>query len=305
MPNIGYARVSTLEQRLDVQLAELKAAGCETIYEEKASGGRRDRPVFKRMLQSVKPGDTVIVVRMDRLARSLVDMLSTLDRLKAMGVGFRSLRDPIDTTTSAGLLQLQVMGAVAEFERRLTRERVVAGIAMARARGKVGGNPKLRSRDPAALAALQEAHAESYLRRVSASSDGWMPIVLRMREEGKNWAEVTNTVNATLPPGADKWSVMSLPRAARRVAGAAPDHPLLYGKAHERPNKGKSNHFALHVVAGLKRANPDMKLVEICQQMAGMGMMPPRGGGTWHTSSVQHLLQQARAKGLLPEDVRP
>ena len=114
MALIGYARVSTLEQTLDPQLRELRAAGCAIIHEEQASGADRTRPALSRLLATIKPGDTLVVVRLDRLARSLVHLLQVIDLLKAKGAHFRSLGDPIDTTTPQGTFSLQVMGAVAE-----------------------------------------------------------------------------------------------------------------------------------------------------------------------------------------------
>lgn len=111
MALIGYARVSTLEQTLDPQLRELHAAGCAIIHEEQASGADRTRPARSRLLATIKPGDTLVVVRLDRLARPLAHLLQVIDLLKAKGAHFRSLGDPIDTTTPQGTFSLQVMGA--------------------------------------------------------------------------------------------------------------------------------------------------------------------------------------------------
>jgi DNA invertase Pin-like site-specific DNA recombinase len=123
---IGYARVSTEEQGTDPQLDELRAAGCATVLEEHASGADR-RPVLARLLHEIRPGETLVVVRLDRLARSVSHLLAVIEQLEAAGAHFRSLRDPIDTTTPQGMFSLQVLGAVAQLERALIAERTKAG----------------------------------------------------------------------------------------------------------------------------------------------------------------------------------
>mgnify|MGYP000628036297 CR=1 FL=1 len=141
MPLIGYARVSTEDQTPLPQSQALKSAGCAEIHEEQASGGNRARPVLARVLERIGKGDTLVVVRIDRLARSLSHLLEVIERLEAKGAFFRSLTDPIDTSSPQGKFTLQVLGAAAEFERALIRERTKAGIARARERGERGGRP--------------------------------------------------------------------------------------------------------------------------------------------------------------------
>ena len=145
MPLIGYARVSTEDQTPLPQSQALKSAGCAAIHEEQASGGNRARPVLARLLERIGKGDTLVVVRIDRLARSLSHLLEVIERLEARGAFFRSLMDPIDTSSPQGRFTLQVLGAAAEFERALIRERTKAGLASARTKGRVGGNPGLRA----------------------------------------------------------------------------------------------------------------------------------------------------------------
>ena len=132
---MGYARVSTDEQGTDPQLDELRAAGCSAVYEERASGADRTRPVLARLLRAIRPGETLVVVRLDRLARSVAHLLAVIEQLEARGAHFRSLRDPIDTTTPQGMFSLQVLGAVAQLERALIAECIRAGLATAKARG--------------------------------------------------------------------------------------------------------------------------------------------------------------------------
>src|ERR1700757_3130099 len=136
---IGYARVSTDDQDTAVQVAALKAAGCKRIYQEKASGGRWDRPELHRALDHLRQGDVLVVWKLDRLSRSLKDLLHILEEITEAKAGFRSLTEAIDTTTSAGRMMLQMLGAFAEFERSMVRERTRLGLRAARERGRVGG----------------------------------------------------------------------------------------------------------------------------------------------------------------------
>ena len=141
---IGYARVSTNDQETATQVAALKAAGCERIYRQKASGGRWDRPELHRLLDQLRNGDVLVVWKLDRLSRSLRDVLTIMERLGDCGAGFRSLTEAIDTTTPAGRMMMQMVGAFAEFERAMLRERTKAGLDSARREGRIGGRrPKL------------------------------------------------------------------------------------------------------------------------------------------------------------------
>jgi DNA invertase Pin-like site-specific DNA recombinase len=142
---IGYARVSTLDQTLDLQQDALTAAGCEQLYTDTVSGSVTDRPGLTEALSHLRPGDTLVAWRLDRLGRSLPHLIATIRDLQERGVGFRSLQEQIDTTTSGGKLIFHVFGALAEFERDLIRERTHAGLAAARARGRLFGRPRALS----------------------------------------------------------------------------------------------------------------------------------------------------------------
>jgi DNA invertase Pin-like site-specific DNA recombinase/predicted ester cyclase len=152
---VGYARVSTLDQNPQLQLDALKQAGCERIFAEKASGAQRDRPELKAALDYIRPGDTLVVWKLDRLARSLPQLIATVAELEERGIGLRSLTEQIDTTTAGGRLVFHVFGALAEFERAVIRERTSAGLAAAKARGKKGGRPTtMKPKDIAAAKAM-------------------------------------------------------------------------------------------------------------------------------------------------------
>jgi DNA invertase Pin-like site-specific DNA recombinase len=139
---IGYARISTDEQTLHLQEDALKRAGCERLFTDTASGARTDRPGLAEALNFARSGDTLVVWRLDRLGRSLQHLIETIKDLEQRGIGFRSLQENIDTTTSGGKLVFHIFGALAEFERDLIRERTRAGLTAARARGRKGGRPK-------------------------------------------------------------------------------------------------------------------------------------------------------------------
>jgi len=136
---IGYARVSTDDQHLELQTDALNQAGCEKSYEDRLSGARADRPGLREALKFARRGDTITVWRLDRLSRSLKDLIEMVAQLEERGIGLMSLQESIDTTSSSGKLIFHVFGALAEFERNLIRERTQAGLAAARARGRLGG----------------------------------------------------------------------------------------------------------------------------------------------------------------------
>jgi DNA invertase Pin-like site-specific DNA recombinase len=140
---LGYARVSTDEQETHLQIDALRIAGAERIYEEKASGAKTDRPELLRMLDSARQGDVVIVWKLDRLGRSLLQLIETVNLLHDRGVQLRSLTESlVDTTTPSGKLVFGIFALMAEFERDLLRQRTIAGLVAARKRGRIGGRPR-------------------------------------------------------------------------------------------------------------------------------------------------------------------
>ena len=153
---IGYARVSTQEQDLQLQLDALEVAGCEKskIFTDKVSGSKTERPGLEKCLAELKEGDTLLVWRLDRLGRSMSHLIGLIEELRGRGVGFRSICDgAIDTTTASGELIFNIFSSLAQFEKRLIQERTKAGLASARARGRTGGRKRLESNDPKVLMA--------------------------------------------------------------------------------------------------------------------------------------------------------
>jgi len=294
---VGYARVSTEEQHTDPQADELRAAGCAVVHEEHASGADRSRPMLAQLLHDIGPGETLVVVRLDRLARSVGHLLGVIEQLEAKGAHFRSLRDPIDTTTPQGMFSLQVLGAVAELERALIAERTKAGLRSAKARGRVGGNPGLRARDPDAIRKLRSARDATHLDALLADLDAWLPTVRRMRPD-QSWDDVVRVLNRR--GSGQSWTAQRLRRAVRRLATEGIVEASLLGSAQRKPADDR----LVALVAGIVLAAPAMTLQQVAAQLEAMHERTPRGGTRWHPSSVRNLLQQAQRRGLLGPDTK-
>jgi DNA invertase Pin-like site-specific DNA recombinase len=287
---VGYARVSTDEQGTDPQLDELRAAGCAAILEEHASGADRSRPVLVRLLRDIRAGETLVVVRLDRLARSVSHLLAVIEQLEAAGAHFRSLRDPIDTATPQGMFSLQVLGAVAQLERALIAERTKSGLNAARARGRVGGNPGLRAGDPNAIRKTRARRDAAHLEGILARLDAWLPTVRQMRPD-QPWGDVVRVLNRG--PSAS-WTVERLRRTVQRLA----DEGIVEASLLDRARPQQSDNRLIRLVAGIKAAAPDRTLQQIAAQLEAMRERTPRGGTRWHPSSVKHLLGRAERLGL-------
>ncbi|GAD56423.1 LOW QUALITY PROTEIN: site-specific recombinases, DNA invertase Pin homologs [Limimaricola cinnabarinus LL-001] len=298
MSLIGYARVSTDLQDTAAQWRELKAAGCTEIREEFASGAARARPVLAKLVANLGRGDVLVVVRIDRLARSLSHLLEVIETLEAKGAHFRSLGDPIDTTSPQGKFTLQILGATAEFERALIRERTLAGLASAREKGRVGGNPGLRDRNPEAIAKVSRARDRSYFGKLNDAAQHWLPAVRQFRPR-LPWEDVVRIINSRHPQ-AKPWTVERL----RRAAGRFVKDELLDRSVLDRAPPAQKDDRILAIIAGIRSSAPDMTLKQIAARLEAMREPTPRGRSKWATSSVAHLLERARQAGLLENDER-
>jgi DNA invertase Pin-like site-specific DNA recombinase len=177
---IGYARVSTIEQKLDLQLDALKRAGVldRDIYVEKISGGSKRRPALEKAIRALRPGDTLVVWRLDRMGRNLLDLLKRMEYLQRHGIHFRSLTESIDTSTIMGQLLLHILGAIAQFERQLTQERTNAGIRAHIERGGKHGRE----------ATFDKAEAEDMLRRGKILSEVAAEFGVRRQVIANHWS---------------------------------------------------------------------------------------------------------------------
>jgi DNA invertase Pin-like site-specific DNA recombinase len=312
MPTYGYARVSTEGQDLEPQITALRAAGCSEIIEEKASGTDRTRPELAQLLGRLRRGDMLVVVRIDRLARSLAHLLTILDRLQTVGAHFRSLSDPIDTANPTGRLVIQVIGAIAEFERNLIAERTKAGLAVAKARGRKLGNPGLQAGDPEARSRLVAGQKRAHLAALLPGLDTWLPTVRRLRPAAC-WEAVTDAVNQVLPTTARRFTRDRLVRSVRRLVAEGLAEPGLLAPAAQRQSqrRSKSRPALDAVVRYLRNHRREARergiaaasyrpptLAQVTRHLEEDARLSPPSGGTWAPSSVKALVDRAVSAGL-------
>jgi len=291
---VGYARVSTDEQDTAAQILELKAAGCTLIFEDKASGASKTRPELARALNKVGQGDTLLVVRIDRLARSLSHLMQIVEGLNHKGAHFRSLNDQFDTSSAQGSLMMQMLGAFAEFERRLIKERTLAGIAAAKARGAKPGNPKMITRDPGAILDLSMSHRDRHLAQLIDGRRAWLPTVERLRPH-KTWRntllEVQNLKNLDRT-----FSYRSLIRSCQ----------LLVKSGHARPDillptpRSVSKTTVVHKVGYYIKTHPKASLKSIAQWLDEIREPTPGGKGGWTPEAVRRIKIRGTQIGLIP-----
>ena len=204
---IGYARISTLEQNLNLQTDALQRVGCEKIFTDQVSGSVKSRPQLDQALDFIRCGDTLVVWRLDRLGRSLRHLMELVTELQEKGIGFRSLTESMDTTTSGGKLIFHIFGALAEFERNLIRERTKAGLKAARARGRKGGRkPALSTKQQQVAVKLyhEKAHTAEEICRIMGISKPTLYSYI------KKAAEANGVQDATAKTEADKENTVSL-----------------------------------------------------------------------------------------------
>ena len=210
---VGYARVSTDDQDCAAQVWELRKAGCTEIVQEYGSGADKHRPALARLLGSITAGDTLVIVRLDRLARSLMHLMELIELLTRRGAALRSLRDPIDTGSPTGRFALHILGAAAEFERALIIERTKAGVAAAARAGRMPGNPGLRARDPAVTQQLATCRRTRHLERVHQTLAPWLPQIEIQRPAA--WKSIAHNIAAA---GGPNWSGERLRRTMFRIS---------------------------------------------------------------------------------------
>lgn len=232
------------------------------IFEDKASGASKERPNLARALDRVGEGDTLMVVRIDRLARSLSHLLQIVETIRAKGAYFRSINDPIDTSSPQGMLMTQMLGAFAEFERALIRERTRAGLKAAIARGAKPGNPKMHARDPVAIAEIRHSHNERYLNELLDSRHRWLPTVERLRPH-LPWALVLRQIRAITPP-VRSFSDRTLVKACRALVGAGYADPIILEPAKRLPLDTRT----ARLVADRIKTHPGSSLREIARWLS-------------------------------------
>jgi DNA invertase Pin-like site-specific DNA recombinase len=214
---IGYARVSTQDQHLVAQTDALRQAGCEKVYTDQLSGASRERPGLSQALETLRKGDTLVVWKLDRLGRSLPHLVELVSELKERGVGFRSLQENLDTTSGTGKLVFHLFASLAEFERDLIRERTMAGLAAARARGRKGGRPRALADKQVALARAMYQDRNNSVKDICATLRVGKTTLYRYLKAGKPAAEVSPAGEAGAPGDQPEKPARKVARA-RKVA---------------------------------------------------------------------------------------
>lgn len=283
---IGYARVSTDDLHGKAQRAALEAVPCDLIFFEQESGANRERPELARALRALRPGDTLVVARLERLGRSLIHLLHIMEDLETRGVAFRSLAEGFDMRTAEGQLMMQQLGAFAEFERKRITARINSGIAAARKRGVVFGNPRLKARDKDTIKKIVLARDETHVTQLIDTMDTFIPTVLRLRPT-KPWSEVAEAVSQATGV---TWTVERLMRNVRRLVGEGMVDRKVLAKA-PRPRRRRSEELAL-LVQGLALTNPGLSLRGIGGQLEAMKIRTPAGNSNWTAASVAYLLKR-------------
>jgi len=283
MALIGYARVSKEDQVTDAQLDDLRAAGCARIYEDFASGADRSRPQLARCLFSLRKGDTLIIHRLDRLARSVLHLTMIAEDLEQRGIGFRSLNNDFDTTTAQGKMIYQILGTIAEFERSLIRERTRSGLRAAIARGAKPGNPGLIAGDPVALGRIADARREANLEAARNAAEPWIAIVRRHRP-AETWERVLRLINETIYRDQRRLRLQTMLRHVHHLVGAG-DLPRSVLDVSRR----RTNSDAAAVARMIAKADPDKSLRAIAEELGHLGITPVRAGA-WSAQTVKRLL---------------
>lgn len=299
MARFGYARVSTEDQNLDLQIDALKAAGFDDISTETASGKRTDRPVLDQLLARLRPGDVIGVWKLDRLGRNLRHLIHVMDDLNKRRVDFRSLIEGMDTTTATGRLLFNMIGSLAQFERDMIAERTTAGVAAARRRGRTGGNPGLRDRRPDAIAKLRAARVDSHFKKLLATVDFWLPKVKDMRP-GKSWDQVVAALNDLSSQTGQTWTERRLIRSVRyAVAGGLVDRSVLERSPSEErdPKKLADFEMAKSTVCGILSGDDDPTLGEVARRLEASGCLTSRGKRTWSIEAAGTLIRHAVSLG--------
>lgn len=283
---IGYACVSTDDLHGKAQKAALHAVPCDLLFFEQESGANRERPELARALKDLRDGDTLVVARLERLGRSLIHLLQIMEDLEARGIAFRSLAEGFDMRTDEGQLMMQQLGSFAEFERKRITARINSGIAAAKKRGVVFGNPRLKAGDKEAIRKIVLARDETHVTQLIDTMDTFIPTVLELRPKTP-WPKVAEAVSRATGV---TWTVERLTRSVRRLVGEGMVDRKVLGKA-PRPRRRRSEELAV-LVQGLALTNPGLSLRGIGSQLEAMKIRTPAGKPTWTAASVAHLMNK-------------
>ncbi len=287
---VGYVRVPAAEPAYKSQLQQLRAAGCDRIFEEQPSPSSSARPVLTRLLRDLTTGDTLVVAGLDSLALPVDGLGALIEDFERRGVSFMSTGDKIDTSAPHGMYFLRILSAVVKLDKTLHGESTKAGIAAARRRGSLPGNPGLRDRRPEAILAASQARNKVYLDQLIGSAETWLPTVQRLRPD-HSWDNIVRVLNRR----GMEWTVERLRRAVRRMIDAKLAEPSLLARSPRRTPDDR----LMTLIAAIAIADPALSLRGIAAQLDLLGETPLHGGKKWQPSSVRNLMEEARRFGLL------
>jgi len=285
---IGYARPSMEDPFNTTQLSRLQNAGCIRIYQEQAAEKFQSRPALEKLLSHLVAGDTLVVLKLDRVVRSVSHLAELIRNLTDRGIHLLSLDDPLDTSGQASALQ--ILDTVVNLEHALKVERTRAGMKLAQARGKLAGNPGLRERHPEAISNIAAARNRAYMEQLVATAPTWLPTVSQLRPQ-HSWENIVLTLNLR----GQSWTVERLRRAIRKLVQEGLAEPKLLTQAKRRI----PDDYFIKRVAAIAIADPTLSLRAIAAKLDAMGAKPPRGGGKWQASSVRNLLEDSRRFGFI------
>lgn len=287
---LGYGLVSIDGREGDDEMQRLRSAGCDRIFHD-VDTHQAQRPVLMRLLGQLTTGDILVVVTLDRVARSIGHLIDLIEHLQKRGVHLRSLEDHLDTSAPETEISLRAFRTVVRLQTALQSQRSKAGIKAAKAHGKIPGNPGLRERRPEAIEAVSKARDKRYLDELVASSDTWLPVVQDLRPQ-HSWDNIVLVLNRR----GQNWTVERLRRAVHRMVRQGLASPDIVTRSPRRP---PSDH-PMKIVAAIAIAHPGLSLRDVAAKLDEMGERPSRGGRKWQASSVRHLLDDAYRLGLIP-----
>ncbi|MFN7026039.1 MAG: recombinase family protein [Pseudorhizobium sp.] len=288
---IGYARIAPTERRDESETRVLRCAGCDQIYIEHQAEQDCDWPVLDGLLADLRCGDTVIVPRLGKLARSTPHLLTLLEAFDGGGVSFQSLEERLDTSAPGGSSAIHLIRSIIQLERDALAAKTRAGVEKAKAEGRLPGNPSLRARRPDALLSLSRSRQKAYLGGLRDSTPAWLPLVRELRPL-HSWDSVVRVLNLK----GQSWTVERLRRAVHRLVEQNLAEPALLERSPRREPKDR----LMKVVAAIAVADPGLSLRAIGAKLDELGEVPSRGGRKWQASSIRNLLDEARRFGLIP-----
>lgn len=282
---IGYARVSTDDQDCANQRTELEANGCDVVYSDMISGTKRARPSLRAAMAVLRPGDTLMVVRLDRLGRSMMTTKLIIDEIERAGAALASLHDKFDMSTSSGRFMRDIIVRIAEYERDLIVDRTKAGLDEARKRGWIPGNPAVRRKDPVVMSKIAASRSVTLDERARLEAADWIGIV-RARRPAMSWIDVHRIIQNRHYTAKRPLHLAKMMRIVKRLVSLG-DLPR---KAMDR-RQVQQNETAAIIAKNIRIENPDISLRKLGEELTLRGHSPLRAR-QWSPETVRRLLME-------------